>query len=105
MSTVELAVAVSLPAVLVPNVLHLHLHRAAPVTGAVVWMLALLLRAVVVVGVATFACTQLAHADVIEAALGWCWHEILPDVPRWLGFAEQPVAHGSVAVPALVLAA
>jgi beta-lactamase regulating signal transducer with metallopeptidase domain len=102
MSAVELAVALSLLAVLVPNLLPL--HRAAPVTGAVVWMLALLLRALIVVSVATFAFTQLANANVVESALGWCWHEVLPDIPTLLGFAEQPVAHGAVAVPAMVLA-
>jgi Zn-dependent protease with chaperone function len=102
MSAIELAVALSLPAALVPHVLPL--HRASPITGAAVWMLALLLRALVVVCLATAIFTQVAHWGLVEAALAWCWHEVLPDVPSWLGFAEDPVAHAVVAVPAVVLA-
>jgi Zn-dependent protease with chaperone function len=102
MSAVGLAVALSLPAAIVPHLLPL--HRASPVTGAVVWMLDLSLRALVVVFVATLAGSQLAHSEPAETALAWCWHEVLPDVPSWLGFAEDPVAHAVVAVPAVVLA-
>jgi Zn-dependent protease with chaperone function len=103
MSPVVLAVAVAVPAALVPHLLPL--HRASPVTGAIVWMLDLSLRAVVVVFVATLAFSQLAHSQPAETALAWCWHEVLPDVPSWLGFAEDPVAHAAVAVPTVVLAA
>jgi Zn-dependent protease with chaperone function len=102
MSAVELAVALSLPVALVPH--FLPLHRASPVTGAVVWMLALALRALVLVYLATVAFSQISHWHPVEAALAWCWHEVLPDVPSWLGFAEDPVAHAAVAVPAVVLA-
>lgn len=101
MSAVGLAVALSLPAALVPHLLPL--HRASPVTGAVVWMLDLSLRALVVVFLATLIFSQLAHSEPVEAALAWCWHEVLPDIPTWLGFAEDPVAHAAVAVPAVVL--
>jgi hypothetical protein len=103
MSAVALAVAVALPIALIPHLLPL--HRAAPVTGALVWLLDLALRALLVVFLATVAFAQLAHWQPVEAALAWCWHEVLPDVPSWLGFAEDPVAHAAVAVPALVLAA
>jgi Zn-dependent protease with chaperone function len=102
MTPIELAAALALPAALVPHLLPL--HRASPVTGAVVWMLALALRALGLVYLATLAFTQLAHWKPVEAALAWCWHEVLPDVPSWLGFAEDPVAHAAVAVPAVVLA-
>jgi Zn-dependent protease with chaperone function len=102
MNAVGFAVALSLPAALVPHVLPL--HRASPVTGAVVWMLALALRALVLVFLATLIFSQLAYWHPVEAALAWCWHEVLPDVPSWLGFAEDPVAHAAVAVPAVVLA-
>jgi hypothetical protein len=44
------------------------------------------------------------HRGPVEAARAWCWHEVLPDMPSWLGFAEDPVAHAAVAVPAVVLA-
>jgi len=102
MSAAALALAVALPVAIGPHLLPL--HRAAPVTGAVVWMLALLLRALVVAYVLTGAFAGLAHWKPVESALAWCWHEVLPDVPSWLGFAEDPVAHAAVAVPAFVLA-
>lgn len=103
MSALAIAFALSLPAVAAPH--YIPLHRAAPVTGAVVWMLALLLRAVVVAGVTTFVFAHLAHTQLLEAALNWCWHEVLPDIPGWLGFAEHPVAHAAVAVPVFTIAA
>jgi Zn-dependent protease with chaperone function len=103
MSAVGLAVALSLPAVLVPHLLPL--HRASPITGAVVWMLTLALRALVVVFLATLIFAQLAHSEPVEGALAWCWHEVLPDIPARLGFAEHPVAHAAVAVPAVAFAA
>lgn len=40
---------------------------------------------------------------VVEQALAWCWHAILPDLPARLGFAEHRVAHAVVAVPGLVV--
>jgi hypothetical protein len=103
MSALEVALVLSVAAAAVPH--YVPLHRAAPVTGTLVWMLALLLRAVVVVGVATFLFARAAHADPLEAALDWCWHEVLPDIPGWLGFAEHPVAHAVVAVPVFAIAA
>jgi hypothetical protein len=68
-------------------------------------MLALLLRALIVVGVATFAFARLAHSGPVEAVLNWCWHVVLPDIPHRLGFAEHPVAHAVVAVPLFAMAA
>jgi peptidase M48-like protein len=101
MSALEVALVLSVAAAVAPH--YVPLHRAAPLTGTLVWMLALLLRALVVVGVATFVFARAAHADLLEAALDWCWHEVLPDIPGWLGFAEHPVAHAVVAVPVFVI--
>jgi hypothetical protein len=103
MSALAIAFALSIPASAAPH--YIPLHRAAPITGAAVWMLALLLRALIVIGVTTFVFARLAHTDLLEAALNWCWHEVLPDIPGWLGFAEHPVAHAAVAVPVFTIAA
>jgi Zn-dependent protease with chaperone function len=100
-----LAVALALSFVAAVAARHIPLDRAAPITGAAVCMLSLLLRALIVVGVATFAFARLAHSDPLEAALNWCWHEVLPDIPHRLGFAEHPVAHAVVAVPLCAMAA
>jgi Peptidase family M48 len=103
MSALAIAFAISIPATAAPH--YIPLHRAAPITGAAVWMLALLLRALIVIGVTTFVFARLAHTDLLEAALNWCWHEVLPDIPGWLGFAEHPVAHAAVAVPVFTITA
>jgi hypothetical protein len=103
MSALEVALVLSVAAAVAPH--FVPLHRAAPVTGTLVWMLALLLRALVVVGVATFVFARAAHTDLLEAALDWCWHAVLPDIPGWLGFAEHPVAHAVVAVPVFAISA
>src|SRR5919108_4460288 len=102
MSTLAVALALSAAAAVVPH--HIPLHRAAPTTGAAVWMLSLVLRALIVVGVATFAFGRLAHSEPLEGALSWCWHVVLPDIPHRLGFAEHPVAHAVVAVPLFAIA-
>jgi Zn-dependent protease with chaperone function len=103
MSAIALALALAVPATVAPH--YIPLDRAAPLTGATVWMLALILRAFIAIGVATFLFARLAHTDFLEAALEWCWHEVLPDIPGWLGFAEHPVAHAAVAVPVFAFAA
>ena len=103
MSTLAVALALSAAAAVVPH--HIPLHRAAPTTGAAVWMLSLVLRALIVVGVATFAFGRLAHSEPLEGALSWCWHVVLPDIPHRLGFAEHPVAHAVVAVPLFAMGA
>jgi Zn-dependent protease with chaperone function len=103
MSALVVALVLSVPAAVAPH--HIPLHRAAPITGAAVWMLALLLRALIVVGVATFAFARLAHSGPVEAVFNWCWHVVLPDIPHRLGFAEHPVAHAVVAVPLFAMAA
>lgn len=102
MSVLAVALASSLALTAAPH--FIALHRTAPTTGAAVWLLALLLRALVAVGVATLVFARLAHTGVLEAALHWCWHDVLPDVPGWLGFAEHPVAHAVVAVPLFAIA-
>jgi Peptidase family M48 len=103
MSALTVALALSFLAAVAAH--HIPLDRAAPITGAAVCMFSLLLRALIVVGVATFAFARLAHSAPLEAALNWCWHAVLPDIPHRLGFAEHPVAHAVVAVPLFGMAA
>jgi hypothetical protein len=103
MSALEPTVAlVALAALVAPHLVPL--RRAAPPAAITVWLLALALRAVAAVGLATLALVGLADVAPVRALLDWCWHEVLPDLPSQLGFAEHPVAHAVVAVPALALA-
>jgi hypothetical protein len=99
-ATVALAVLVALAA---PHLLGL--RRAEPTAAIAVWLLALTLRAVAALGLATLALIGLSDVGLVKALLDWCWHEVLPDIPSQLGFGEHPVAHAVVAVPAVALAA
>jgi len=99
MSASASIVAVALMVVILPH--RLALERAAPVTAAVVWALALLVRALALFVVGVLAFAWLAQADLIESIFGTCWHEVLPRISERLGFAEHPVAHAAVAIPLL----
>jgi hypothetical protein len=104
MTALEPTVAlVALAALIAPHLVPL--RQAAPPAAITVWLLALALRAVAAVGLATLALIGLADVGPVRALLDWCWHEVLPDVPHELGFAEQPVSHAVVGVPAVALAA
>jgi Zn-dependent protease with chaperone function len=77
----------------------LPLHRATPATSAAVLAAALLVRALVMVAIAMLALQRLSNVGIVQRALDWCWHELLPDLPTALGFAEHPVTHAAVAAP------
>jgi Zn-dependent protease with chaperone function len=77
----------------------LPLHRATPATSAAVLVAALLVRALVMVAIAMLALQRLSDVGIVQRALDWCWHELLPDLPTALGFAEHPVTHAAVAAP------
>src|SRR5919201_5134611 len=79
------------------------LRRCAPLTAASVWLLALVLRALLAVALAALAFIDLSHEAIVHSTLGWCWHEVLPEVPERIGFDDHPIAHAAVAVPGLVL--
>jgi Zn-dependent protease with chaperone function len=104
MSAHEPTVAlVALVALIAPHLVPLRM--AAPPAAITVWLLALTLRAVTAVGIATLALIGLADIAPLKALLDWCWHEVLPDIPNELGFAEHPVSHAVVAIPAAALGA
>jgi hypothetical protein len=102
MSTAVIAVLLSATAAIgLPH--RLPLHRAAPITSAAVLLAALLLRALVMVAIAMAALQRLSEVAIVQAAVDWCWHELLPDLPTALGFAEHPVTHAAVAAPLALL--
>jgi Zn-dependent protease with chaperone function len=89
-------------AMLAPHALAL--QRASAPTAIAVWLLALTLRAVVAVALAVFALVHLSRVSLVEGTLlNLCWHELVPDLPTWLGLAEHPISHTIVAVPLLAL--
>jgi Zn-dependent protease with chaperone function len=104
MSTPVIAVLLTaIAAIALPH--RLPLHRASPTTSAAVLVLALLVRALVTIAIAVLVLQRLSHVGFVQAALDWCWHDVLPDVPGALGFAEHPVTHAAVAAPLGLLGA
>jgi Zn-dependent protease with chaperone function len=79
------------------------LRHARPLPAIAVWLSALALRALLAIAIATAAMAALTTLEPLRAALDWCWHEVLPDLPAALGFAEHPVTHAAVTVPLLAL--
>lgn len=82
----------------------LPLHRATPTTAAAVLLLTLVVRALLVLALGVLALLRLSEVGLVESALDWCWHELLPDLPGALGFGEHAVAHSVVAAPLALLA-
>ena len=90
-------------AVCVPHALPL--HRVAPRTAATVWLLALWLRALLMIATAIFFFVYLPQTHLFEEVARWCLHNVVPIVSGHLGFSGHPVAHFAVILPALMLAA
>jgi Zn-dependent protease with chaperone function len=82
----------------------LPLHRTRPTTAAGVLLLSLLVRALLMVALSFLALLRLSEVRVVETALSWCWHELLPDLPGALGFAEHSIFHAVAAAPLALLA-
>ena len=100
---IELAASLMISAgIVAPHVLRL--HNAAPATAALVWLLALALRALVAAGGALFLLLYLPQTEFFEAVADWCLHEVLPAFSTHLGVSAHPVVHVAVAVPVVAVA-
>lgn len=92
-----------LAAIVSPHLLPL--RRVAPVTGAAIWIGALALRALVVVGAAIFALVYLPQTGVFAAIADWCLHGVLPVLTTHLGLSGHTLADAALILPALALTA
>ena len=90
-------------AVCVPHALPL--HSVAPRTAGIVWLLALWLRALLMIATAVFFFVYLPQTHLFEEVARWCLHNVLPILSGHLGFSGHPVAHFAVLLPGLMLAA
>ncbi len=90
-------------AISVPHLLPL--GRLSPGTAAAVWLLALALRALTVVGAVVFLLVSLPESTFFEAVARWCLHELWPLLVTALGLSGHSLADAAVVLPALVLAA
>ncbi|MBA3421904.1 MAG: M48 family metalloprotease [Thermoleophilaceae bacterium] len=81
----------------------LPLDFASPRGAAVVWALALVLRALVSVAAAAFVLVYLPQSDLFRPVADWCVHTILPIIVTHL--SGHGVGHIAVVLPGLALAA
>lgn len=100
----ELAIVFLLPPLVVlPHLLPL--HRVAPASAAVVWFLALGLRAMIAIGAAVFLFLYLPSAGLVHVATHWCFHTLLPLLTQHLGMRGHSFADLARMLPGLTLAA
>lgn len=81
----------------------LSLDVVAPRSAAIVWTLALALRALVSVAAALFVLAYLPQSELFRAAADWCVHGVLPLLATHL--SGHGLGHIAVVLPGLALAA
>ena len=90
------------PLVALPHALPL--QRVAPASAAVVWLLALALRATIAIGTAIFLFVYLPSAGLLHVATHWCFHTLLPLLSQQLGMRGHSLADLASLLPGLALA-
>jgi Peptidase family M48 len=83
----------------------LPLDRAAPLTAAAVWVLALTVRALVAVGAAVFVLMYLPQTELFRATGHLCMHEVVPIIAVHLGLSGHAVGDAASLLPTFVLCA
>jgi Zn-dependent protease with chaperone function len=82
----------------------LRVDRLAPGAAASVWLAALALRALTVIGAVVFLLVALPQSALFEAIARWCLHELWPLLVSALGLSGHALADAAVILPALALA-
>lgn len=91
-----LLVAVAAPYLLPPRTL-------APMTGAVLWLSVLVLRALLVVVGALIVVLYLPATELFQLSTRWCVHAVIPFFATHLGFSGHRLGDAATLVPGLVL--
>jgi Zn-dependent protease with chaperone function len=100
---VSLALATTLlAAIAVPHLLRF--ERASPGLAALVWMSALLLRALTAVLTAVAIILVLPGTQLFSLVTHWCWNTALPLVATHLGLDGHRVGDAALVLPGVVLA-
>jgi Peptidase family M48 len=95
----EAAALVLLAGLAVPHALPL--ERVSPAAAGAIWLSALSLRALIVVGLALSALLLLPATPVFHRVTGWSAHEIIASVR--VDLSGEPVAHGAALGPATLV--
>lgn len=83
----------------------LSLRRVPPRLAAVVWLGALVLRALFALLVITLLVAVGPATALFRALTRWCWHFVAPLVAAHLGLSGHAVGHAATVAPAVILAA
>lgn len=75
----------------------------APMTGAVLWLSVLALRALLVVVGALIAVLYLPATELFQLSTRWCVHAVVPFFATHLGFSGHRLGDAATLVPGLVL--
>ena len=79
------------------------LDRAAPGTAILVWLAALLLRAVLVAFAATFVFAVAPKTELFHAVTHFCWHTVVPLITAHLGVSGHLLADIAIVLPVLIV--
>ncbi len=74
-------------------------------SAAVLWLLALALRALVSVAAAIFVLTYVPQPELLGAVANWCVHAALPVLATHMGLSGHGIVHLAVVLPGMALAA
>lgn len=77
--------------------------RLAPMTGAALWLSALVLRAALVVLATLIAILYLPATELFQLATRWCFHAVIPFFATHLGFSGHRVGDAAALLPGFVL--
>ena len=83
----------------------LRLQQAPPGIAAVVWLAALILRALTAVFAAVAVVLILPTTHLFDLVTHWCWHAVVPVVTTHLGLDGHEIGDAALIAPALLLTA
>ena len=83
----------------------LRLQHAPPGPAAVVWLAALVLRALTAVFAAIAIILVLPTTRLFDLVTHWCWHAVVPVVTTHLGLDGHELGDAALILPALLLTA
>ena len=78
-------------------------ERLSPLTGASVWLAALVLRAVLALLLALAIVLYLPATGIFQLITHWCFHAALPLLSGHLGFSGHQLGDAATLVPTLIL--
>jgi hypothetical protein len=95
--------AIVIAGIVLPHLLHL--HRVAPVTASVLWLVSLALRALTGLMAVTLLLFFLPRTEVFESVTHWCLHAAVPGFAGEVAVEGHRIGDVTLFLPGLALAA